>query len=343
MGLNFLMHEDLQEQWLCSFCEAAQKGADEGTAKAIAWAKVRCQRQGNPAVASPGRAKKSGGKKRRHGIGVVPPPKKGRPSTWKMTPTGRFRARLGSLPDKWKREWVRRYKAALKKQEMRTDLKEHQQKTIAAKQAWDAIKKQGCRISTAARPARGKAVYVAPNKRARDRDEFSGWICPEWEETEAARKKMESEVIRESERIEKRERVKQKKEQAAYKKGEKRAASKRRAVERAAKAAEKARRKTQTPHEYGEEFKERYGAHGLLPERPRKPKPPTSAQIRQKRKAVRPREYDSRWKYKTGEVIFHPDFGYGQVVDTKSGKMTVRFEGRGKDRKVKRDLKMGEK
>lgn len=258
---------DWAEDWLEAFVEAAEKGADCGTAKAIAWAKVSSQRVSNPAAAK-ARAPTAGKKRTR--LGVVPPPRKGKPSTWRVTPTGRYRARLGSLPDKWKREWVRRYKAALKKQETREDLSESQQKTIAAKQAWDAIKKQGCRLPKSSRPSDRRAVYVPPNKRSRDRDRFQGWICPEWESTEKAREKVIKETIRESESVEKRERARLKKEATEIKRRERERAKARRMVERLAKEEEKARRKTQTPQEYGEEFRKKHGARGLLPPRKRK-------------------------------------------------------------------------
>lgn len=258
---------DWAEEWLEAFVEAAEKGADCGTAKAIAWAKVSSKRVPNPAAAK-ARAPKAGKKRTR--LGVVPPPRKGKPSTWRVTPTGRYRARLGSLPDKWKREWVRRYKAALKKQETREDLSEAQQKTIAAKQAWDAIKKQGCRLPKSARPADRKSVYVPPNKRARDRDRFQGWICPEWESTEKAREKVIKETIRESERIEKRERARQKKEAVEIKRRKREREKARRLAEQLAKEETKARRKKQTPQEYGEEFRKKHGARGLLPPRKRK-------------------------------------------------------------------------
>lgn len=211
-------HPDWAETWLAAFVDAAGEGADCETAKAIAWAKVK--RETNPSSARARRGASSR-KGRRRGIGVVPPPRKGKPSTWKMTPTGRYRARLGSLPDKWKQEWVRRYKAALKKQQTRKDLSDAQQKTIAAKQAWDAIKKQGCRISKSARPSARKAVYVPPNKRARDRDKYQGWVCPEWESTEKAREKIIKETIRESERAEKREKSRRKKQEREMKRRKK--------------------------------------------------------------------------------------------------------------------------
>lgn len=229
---------DLAETWLESFVEAAGSGADCETAKAIAWAKVK--RVSNPR------------------------------STWKMTPTGRYRARLGSLPDKWKSEWVRRYKSALKKQQTRKGLNESQQKTIAAKQAWDAIKKQGCRLPKSVRPSARKSVYKSPNKRARDRSKYQGWVCPEWESTEKAREKIIKDTIRESEQVEKRERARRKKQEREIKRRQKLREDARKRAKKTAEKEEKARRKKQTAREYSEEFRKKHGARGLLPTRKRK-------------------------------------------------------------------------
>jgi len=345
-------YEGWEEDWLEAFVDAAQKGADRGTAQAIAWAKVCSKRVRNPAAAE-AQASEAGGKRAR--LGVVPPARKGKPSTWRPTRTGRFRARLGSLPPKWKQEWVRSYKRALKRQVKRTDLSEDQQKTVAAKEAWDAVKKQGCRIPESARPSPRKAVYVPPNKRARDRDKkYQKWVCPEWESTERARKRMTEAVRREAKKVEKRERKRQREVEKKRKERE----GLRREFERSQEYVRKEAVKRQTPQEYGEAFRRKHGAYGLLPAEPvKRKKPPskprkktpktkaaTAAEIRFRREHAPQtvREYDARKTYKTGDLISHHRYGYGQVVGVKGKQATVKFEKRGYDRKSKRKLRMGQ-
>ncbi len=338
-----------EEDWLEAFVTAAQKGAGAGTSQAIAWAKVCSKRVRNPAVAE---ARETAGKRgRRARLGIVPPPRKGKPTTWRPTPSGAYRARLGTLPEKWKQEWVRRYKSALRKQERRKDLSDAQQKTIAAKQAWDAIKKQGCRLSKSARPRPRKSEYVPPNKRARDRDKkYQGWICPEWESTEQARQKVIEEVRREAKGVEQRERKRAREAAKARKKREateRRFARARKKTEKAAKEAAK----RQTSREYGEVFRRKRGA--LAPEeaprrargRKKKSKVPTAAQMRIRRehapKTVK--EFDARKTYKVGDIISHHRYGYGEVVEAGNKEMTVKFEKRGKDLRTRREIKVGGK
>ena len=192
-------HEGWEDDWIEAFAEAAQKGADAGTAQAIAWAKVQRQRTRNPAAAR--EQKVSRPSRRRARLGIVPPLRKGKLSTWKETASGKHRARLGTLPQKWREEWARQYRKALKVQQKRRDLAPYQQKTIASKKAWFVIKKQGCRLPKGVRPLKQKSVVVAPNKRARDRDKrYGGWVCPEWESTEVARKRFIEELRRAAKR-----------------------------------------------------------------------------------------------------------------------------------------------
>ena len=327
-----------EEDWLEAFVSAAQKGADMGTSQAIAWAKVCSKRVRNAAVAE---ARETAGKKRarRTRLGIVPPLRKGKLSTWRPTASGAYRARLGTLPEKWKREWVRRYKSALKTQEKRGDLSVDQQKTIAAKQAWDAIKKQGCRLSKTVRPQPRKAVYVPPNKRARDRDKkYQGWICPEWESTEQARKKIIEEVRREAKGVEQRERRRAREDAKVRKK---RGVAERKFA-RAKKKVEKKIVKRQTPREYSETFRRKHGAQGLLPPESKKRMSPTAASIRARRmqapKTVK--EFDARKTYKVGDIITHHRYGYGEVVEVKGKVMTVKFEKRGTDRRTRREIRI---
>jgi hypothetical protein len=142
--------------------------------------------------------------------------------------------------------------------------------------------------------------------------------------------------------------VRQRKASAQESKAKREREKTERFIERERKRAQKERRKTQTAKEYGEEFREKYGAYGLLPleekERKGKARAPTPASIRAKReripKAVK--EYDARNTYKVGDLISHYRYGYGQVVDVKGKTMTVKFEKPGKDRRTKRKMRMGQ-
>ena len=256
---------------------------------------------------------------------------------------------MGTLPDKWKLEWVRRYKSSLKTQEKRTDLSSDQQKTIAAKAAWDAVKKQGCRLSSSARPDPRRAVYVPPNKRARDRDKkYQKWVCPEWDSTEQAREKVLGEIRREAKAVERRER---KRTRVAEKSQRARGVSERKFA-RSKKKVEHEVAKRQTPGEYSESFRRKHGAYGLLPTEPKtkgkkrgaKKRAPTYASIRARRehapKVVK--EFDARKTYKVGDIISHHRYGYGEVVKSGEKVMVVKFE-KATERRTKREIKVGRK
>lgn len=338
------MYPGWEDIWVDAFSHAAAGGADCGTARAIAWAKVSSARprERNPAAAAaPAAGAKKKSKKRRK-LHLVPPLRKGKPSTWRVTKTGEHRARLGTLPPKWRSEWVRVYKNGVKGLNKRADLNENQVKTVAAMMAWNTIKKMGCRLPSTARPARGKTVATPPNKRARDRDKrFDGWICPEWETTERAREKVIEEVRKESRGVERRERSRRRKEEAEIKKGDRAREKSRRDAEKAAKKIRKKVVEKQTAREYSEGFKKAHGKYGLLPPEPRaKKKKAKKAKGKSQRVPRGAKKYDKSQAYKVGDILNHPKFGIGLVRIVKGKTMEVKFQNRTDGIQV-RKIRMG--
>lgn len=92
-------------------------------------------------------------------------------STWMPTPTGRYRARLGTLPEYYQNMWAREYRRILRALKP-NNITEDQKKTIASRMAWKRVKDEGCKLPT--------------QKRSRDRDKDQRWICLE---SQSVRKK----------------------------------------------------------------------------------------------------------------------------------------------------------
>lgn len=292
----------------------------------------RDRRKRNPAAA-PAAPSSTGKKKSRRRLYTVPPLRKGKPSTWKETKTGRHRARLGSLPPKWRSEWVNIYKKQLKSVKRRSDLNENQAKTVAAMSAWSTIKRMGCRLPKG-------------TKRARDRDRFEGWACPEWETTEKARKKIIEEVRKESEGVAKRERARERKRAAAAKKEQKKREKSERDFARSVKKIRKKVVEQQTAEEYSEAFKKKYGAYGLLPPEPKKKgkkkavKKKTRKKPKEEQVSTGTKPYSQKRKYKAGDIVHHKKYGIGVVRSVTQKSMEVKFKKRTDGRQV-RTLKMG--
>ena len=338
-----------------SYLAALDKGLRAQESKAIqAWLlwggdplysqvkrEIKRDRKNNPATAA-AVTKAPKGKKRRR-LYAVPPLRKGRPSTWRKTKTGKHRARLGSLPDKWRSEWVRVYKRQYESIRKRSDLNDNQAKTVAAMSAWETIKKMGCRLPKSARPSPAKGAAAPPNKRSRDREKRQSWVCPEWETTEKARAKVVEEVRKESEGVARRERARRRKEEAAMKRADKARAKSKRDFD---KTHEKIRKKVveqQTAKEYSEAFKKSHGAHGLLPPEPKGKKKPAKKKSKRGKETRVPRntkKYDKSKSYKVGDIINHPTYGIGLVRIAKGKTMEVKFSKR-TDGKQIRNLRMG--